>query len=339
MYTKNINVTSLHHSPEGVDEYAEATGQRRYRDGIIKELLKTTRFTGYLLSLIIGELKGVSLDDFQRYVGGGDMLNLNATELGSAGTKNIRLDLVFEYDGDSGAVLRIDLESQTSQEFYSEGRKESYSLVGRAVYYAALTLATELGTGEGYHLLRKVYSVWFCYERPIPDVREPILRYSMGPELDYQYCTPDGNGDTSIYSCRRKFDDGDLISVIMVSVPDVEEALRSGRTKFVDTYDLEELKGISMLLSDGVDRAKRKEFYRKNGITKGDDDMLSTFEDALKDLEDRMAADNDAEIKKLLAEKDAETRKLLAEKDAEKDAETRKLLAEIAKLRSLLKNK
>jgi len=92
----------------------------------------------------------------------------------------------------------------------------------------------------------------------------------------------------------------------------------------------------------GFSKAKRKEFYRKNGITKGDDDMLSTFEDALKDLEDRMAADNDAEIKKLLAEKDAVTRKLLAEKDAEiaeKDAVTRKLLAENVKLRSLLKNK
>lgn len=94
----------------------------------------------------------------------------------------------MEYDDFDQLKLRIGIEPQDSQETFSDVTENSYSLVGRAVYYGSVLLATVLQPREEYHNLRKVYSVWICYKRSIVDMRKPILRYSMAPEKNTGYC-------------------------------------------------------------------------------------------------------------------------------------------------------
>ena len=72
-----------------------------------------------------------------------------------------------------------------------------------------------------------MYSIWICYKRPVPDVREPVISYSIKPDEDYPYA---GGGTVKIP--RRKFDDGDLC----------------------------------YLLSGGIARNEREAFMRQKGI-------------------------------------------------------------------------
>lgn len=202
-----------------------------YQDAVIKELLKDAGFTGFLLSRIVKEMKDVSIEEFCAYTGAcrenAFKLKGEAAEYGTSSTKTVRLDFVLEYAQASERLLRINIEPQASQQSYSESRAESYSLVARAVYNACLAMATELQTAEQYHAIRKVYSIWICYKRPVPDVREPVISYSIKPDEDYPYA---GGGTVKIP--RRKFDDGDLC----------------------------------YLLSGGIARNEREAFMRQKGI-------------------------------------------------------------------------
>lgn len=268
-YKKKINVTSYNTTITDTEHSIQVKDAVRHRDMTMKELLKFTKFTGYLLTNILPELKGVTLDQFCEYTGGGQYLTEQATEMGSSNTKNVRLDLVFEYDARSEKLLRIDVEPQSTQKSYNEASLESYSLVARAFYYAALTLVTELREGDEYHKIRKAYSIWICYERPIPGIEEPIIRYNVKPEHEYHYT----NGD-SITTNHHKFDDGDLLSVVLISVPDIEKACEGKVRKIAQPYDSELLKDLRMMLSDNVVFEERKAFYKNHNILEGDDTMI-----------------------------------------------------------------
>lgn len=275
---RRTNVTSHNYSVLNAEKVSESTGELREHDGIIKHLLENARFTGYLLTRIIPEMKGVTLDQFCEYTNtdpdtGGD-LKQQATEISSAGLKDIRLDLVFEYDAEAKLLLRINEEPQTTQKSYSETTKESYSLIARAAYYASLAMVTGIQSKEEYHLIRKVYSIWVCFARPIPDVKEPVISYSLKPDEDYKYI--DG---TSLNSNKRKFDNGDLMGIIMISVPDLEDFIAKGKS--TKKYSLETLTELYNLLSNKVSYEERKDFYYDTTIVKEEFEMgnsVSTIE-------------------------------------------------------------
>ena len=212
----------------------------RNRDEVMKDFLTNGRFTGYILTGLLDELKGMSIDDFCVSAGvdpatGGDLRG-EATEFGSSVSKTIRLDLMFEIDDKGEIKLRINAEPQSLRYNYKETDSESYSLIGRGVYYAAMALAMEVQDKESFHSLRKVHSVWICYERPIANVYEPFLRYKMSPEFGYTY----HNDNTSIHTNKHKFDDGNLLSVIFISVPDLERAVTAyNKQKYKEEYDYE----------------------------------------------------------------------------------------------------
>ena len=64
---RRTNVTSHNYSVLNAEKVSESTGELREHDGIIKHLLENARFTGYLLTRIIPEMKGVTLDQFCEY--------------------------------------------------------------------------------------------------------------------------------------------------------------------------------------------------------------------------------------------------------------------------------
>ena len=99
------------------------------------------------------------------------------------------LTLFLNYDHQDVLRLRVDMEPQSSQKAFSIKNEKSYSLIARAMYYAGVLLATELQPEEEYHNIRKVYSIWICYKKPVPGVDEPVIRYSMKPEKEYYYNT------------------------------------------------------------------------------------------------------------------------------------------------------
>lgn len=260
-----VNAVSHAASISSTEEYGKISGRRRAAETVIKELVKNARFTGALLKVLLKELEGESLDDFCRNTGAdivtGNSLGGLATEVGSTYTKDIRLDLIFEHASDKGLILRINEEAQTKQKSYQERNLKSYSLTARAVYYASLAMATQLQSGEEYHKIRKVYSIWLCYERPIPEAGEPVIRYSLRMDKDYTYT--DG---TPLTDCRRKFDSGDLMEIVMVSVPDVERIYSSENLLHSGKYSEEMITVLYYLLSEKTDSSKRTEFYYDRGI-------------------------------------------------------------------------
>ncbi len=291
------NVDTLKHRPVEVLERIKKDRTKYEHDKNIKELLEFTNFTGFLLTRVIKELKDVSLKQFKKSTGGSDFLTVERTEYSSSSSKKSRLDLVIEYDDLGHLKLCIDTEPQDTKKTYSDKTEESYSLVARAIYYGALLLATSLQPGESYHNLRKVYSVWICYKRPIADMREPILRYNFNPEKEYRYCRKDAFGEDSIYSCRRKFDDGDILSVILISVPDIEAVIERGFVDTVDNYDYETLYDLYNLLSPKVSAGTRKEFYKVTQIDDGGENSVNVLE----------------RLRTEIAEKDEENAKLYKE--------------------------
>lgn len=337
----DTNITSYYQSPQDIDEFSKNTGTTRHHDKLIKGLLQFTNFTGYFLSLLVNELKGITLEEFRHNTGNSEFLNLQATELGGTYTKAIRLDFIFEYNNNGTFHLRINEEAQSSQKSYSLTNEKSYSLVGRAIYYGATALVTEIKSEEEFHMLHKVYSIWICYERPIPDIREPVIRYGMKPEFDYKYIKRGNFDAASITTNRHKFDDGDLIGVILVSIPDIKLAIKTGQTEFSEKYDIDMLKNLYTLLADDVKTEERMEFYKSKHILEGDDSNMTIFEQVMKE-HDELTQQNkqkDEEIEKKNKEI-LEMNKEISERNkeiSEKDKEISEMSIEIIKLKKLLK--
>ena len=283
---RQTNVTSHNYSVFNTEKVSQYIEEPREHDSIIKRLLDNARFTGFLLTRILPEMKGVTLDQFCEYTNTnadtGGSLTQQATEISSAGIKDVRLDLVFEYAAASRLLLRINEEPQDSQQSYTEENEESYSLIARAVYYASLAMVTGIHSNEEYHKIRKVYSIWICFKRPIPEMRIPIISYSLKPDDDYKYI--DGQ---PLQSNKRKFDNGDLMGIIMISVPDLENAIKKGKdaqNAQNDKYSWETLVDLYNLLSNNISYEERRKFYYNTAIVKEGFEMessVSTMEYAL----------------------------------------------------------
>ena len=336
---KTVNAVSHASSISSAEEYGRITRKRRAAEAVIKELVKNARFTGALLTAVLKELEGESLDDFCRHTGAdvltGNSLRGMATEVGSTYTKDIRLDLVFEYAADDGLMLRINEETQTKQKTFQEKNLKSYSLAARAVYYASLAMATQLNADREYHRIRKVYSVWICYEYPVPEIREPVISYSLRPDREYTY--KDG---MPVSECRRKFDSGDLMGIVMISVPDVDRIYSDSSLLYSGKYNAEMITVLYFLLSEKTDSSQRKKFYYDRGIivrgseegntVSGMEEMRMIIEEERKSSEEeRKKAEERVEQFK----KKAEEEKRKAEEEKRK-AEEEKRKAEIAEKRA-----
>ncbi len=308
-----------------VEAYNTAKERSRRSDQSMKDLLKNARFSGALLIPLLKELQDISLGDFCRYTGTdvdtGNSLT-GETELGSTYTKDIRLDVIFEYHALSQTLLRINEEPHTRQQTFRESDTASYSIVGRAVYYAATAMTTELKDTEHYHLLRKVYSVWICYKRPIAELTEPIISYSLQPDKNYYY--RDG---TPLTSCKRKFDNGDLLGIILISVPDVERIYTSGIPE--NGCSMETIRILHYLLTEQVETEQRFAFYYEHEIIKKGSErvsyvsMVEKYERLTRELEERtLQTCKEAEEKAQMAERMAEQKaKQMAEQMAKQIAE------------------
>lgn len=229
------------------------------------------------MTRVIKELEGVSLEDFKNRTGGSQFLNMEPTEYGTAETKAIHLDLVFEYDHQDVLRLRVDMEPQSSQKAFSIKNEKSYSLIARVMYYVGVLLATELQPEEEYHNIRQVYSIWICYKKPVPGVDEPVIRYSMKPEKEYYYNTLKNGKRETIYSNRHNFDT---------------------------------LSELYTLLSDKVSTKERKVFLEEKHIEERGDRSMDFFEQAVmeaeKAKEDARLAKEDARLAKEKAKIDVE---------------------------------
>ena len=271
-HLQKINVTSYEQSISSIENISKSTEKPREHDSIMKGLLLNARFTGFLLTRIIPEMRGVTLDQFCYYTdtdpNTGKDLKQQATELGSSSTKDVRLDLVFEYNAASKLLLRINEEPQTSQHSFSEEDSSSYSLVARAVYYASLAMVTGIKSNEEYHNIRKVYSIWICFKRPIPGIREPIIGFSMQPNRKYLYVDK-----RPLSENKHKFDNGDLMEIIMISVPDLEIYVRNGKS--TEEFSLKVLTELHTLLSSKITYNDRKQFYHDFSIIKEGFEMES----------------------------------------------------------------
>lgn len=252
--TKKENYHSTEPSVDDTLNYVDKNQVKIYTDYIQKSLLSNARFTGFLLKQVIPELKDITLDDFCIAVGAdpisGKGLECCKTEYGLGGLKEVRLDIIFDvdFDGEPSIKLRIDIEPQSSQQTFRPQDDGSYSLVQRGIYYGALTMSTSLKNKESYHKIHKVYSIWLCYKNPLASCNEPIIRYKMQPAEDYRYT--DGS---SILNEKHKFDSGDLLEVIFISVNNLHDNVR-------------EQLNLKNLLQESSEHEQRKEFYEENGI-------------------------------------------------------------------------
>ncbi len=129
--TENDTANTYNMTPQEITDNINTKGSSIYEDSIIKGFLKYTNFTGFLLTRVIKELEGVSLEDFKNRTGGSQFLNMEPTEYGTAETKAIHLDLVFEYDHQDVLRLRVDMEPQSSQKAFSIS--ELYTLLSDKV--------------------------------------------------------------------------------------------------------------------------------------------------------------------------------------------------------------
>ena len=87
----------------------------------------------------------------------------------------------------------------------------------------------------------------------------------MNPEFEYTY----HNDNSSIHTNKHKFDDGNLLSVIFISVPDLERAVNAyKKPHYKENYDYEFLKGLYTILSNDVGIKEREQFYYDSKIIK-----------------------------------------------------------------------
>lgn len=105
-------------------------------------------------------------------------------------------------------------------------------------------------------------------------------------------------------------DDGDLLSVILISVPDIEIAVKKNQSGSDCDYDHIMLEELYKLLSPEVTMEERKEFFADKNIDSGGEYSMDIFQI----------------LRKELAEKDEEL--------AKKDKTIAALMAELAKLQA-----
>lgn len=112
-------------------------------------------------------------------------------------------------------------------------------------------------------------------------------------------------------------DDGDLLSVILISVPDIEIAVKKNQSGSDCDYNHIMLEELYKLLSPEVTMEERKEFFADKNIDSGGEYSMDIFQI----------------LRKELAEKDE---KLAKEREemAKKDKTIAALMAELAKLQA-----
>jgi len=90
-------------------------------------------------------------------------IDLEPTESGVFGEKGIVNDIVFLIRDKRDNINKVTINLELQGKNPLQGKKEKrYSVVTRAVYYAAKLLSSTIHRGDNYSEIHKVYSVWFC---------------------------------------------------------------------------------------------------------------------------------------------------------------------------------
>lgn len=99
-------------------------------------------------------------------------------------------------------------------------------------------------------------------------------------------------------------DDGDLLSVILISVPDIEIAVKKNQSGSDCDYDHIMLEELYKLLSPEVTMEERKEFFADKNIDSGGECSMDIFQILRKELakKDKELAKKDKTIAALMAE-------------------------------------
>ena len=175
-------------------------------------------------------------NDAERFHSEIDLLN---EESGDSGEKLIKMDILFaarfemklpDNDKKTYVNVTIDLEMQ-------KDKPSEYSLVTRAVYYAASMLRDTLASAEKYAAVHKVYSVWLC-NFDILDVDRYVHKYNMVRN----YC------ENEVYIYEKDID-ADLMEVIFVELSKIAKHMKDDLGKFLDTV-FNNIGGLSKLMED-----------------------------------------------------------------------------------------
>ena len=148
-----------------------------------------------VLKEVVPEYKNSTVEEIIRYIDADSIRDIPVgdipaeveqlqTEMSSTSDKLIRYDTHFKsvnpmLSNESLCIhLHIDLEVQNNYRPTSP----SYSVIKRAIYYAAREISYQLGTlteQTDYGKIQKAYSIWICNERIPASLQNTVTMYSI----------------------------------------------------------------------------------------------------------------------------------------------------------------
>ena len=164
------------------------TEQKRTYDKTAKKILSNKRILAHILQRVVDELKDKSIDQIVCYMDGNiEMDNValqppniigDNTEDYITGEETVYFDLRFTLTKINGETkILFDVEAQND---YNPG----YPLVTRGIVYTTRMISNQINTEfttKNYGGLKKVYSIWICFNAP-KYVGNAITKFSMHQE-------------------------------------------------------------------------------------------------------------------------------------------------------------
>lgn len=148
------------------------TEQKRTYDKKAKKILSNKRILAHILQRVVDELRDKSIEQIVCYMDGDIEMNKVALQ-----PPNIIGDNTEDYITGEETKILFDLEAQND---YNPG----YPLVTRGIVYTARMISNQINTEfttKNYGGLKKVYSIWVCFNAP-KRVGNAITKFSMHQE-------------------------------------------------------------------------------------------------------------------------------------------------------------
>lgn len=227
-------------------------GKAAQYDAAAKALISTPEFMHAIISTLIPDAKGMTLEDFKRschmqkpnHLG----LAMLPTENAVEGEGKISYDVLCSLLDEEGIVMSfIDIEAQKKP-------STGYSLPVRGMYYRARMLSSQFQSEgdehmiETYRNLKKVYSIWLCFNCPAKYAGR-IIEYKTEPRAVF--------GEVN-----AERDYMDLGSLIMVYLPKVYKATdNADDSKEASLIDL-----LSAVFNESLDLEAKRAKMKERGI-------------------------------------------------------------------------
>lgn len=226
-------------------------GEAAQYDAAAKALIATPEFMHAIISTLVPDAKGMTLEDFKRscrmqktdHLG----LTMLPTENIVEGEGKISYDVLCALLDEEGVVMSfVDIEAQKKM-------PAKYSLPVRGMYYRARMLSSQFQSEgnehmtETYKSLKKVYSIWLCFNCPAK-YSGRIVEYKAEPHAVFGKTVPER-------------DHMDLGSLIMVYLPKVYKAGNASSSKEAGLIDL-----LSAVFNKNLDLEAKRAKMKERGI-------------------------------------------------------------------------